>query len=265
MEKIINFRDLGGIALENGRFVKTGFFFRSSSLDKATKSDICELKSYNFKLIFDFRDKFEKGTDKVYKKVGVTYINRPFMIESARIIKLNKKRTPSSLVQFVDEDMCIAYRNIPFGNASYQDLFSKIKAGTVPVLFHCTVGKDRTGVASAILLKMLGASRQAIIDDYMKTKRVEPNLLAATRRRFWMLFFMRDYIMKRMMPIFLTKELFIEATLDAIENKYSSYEEYFYNEFGYTHDDIATLREKYTESNQASPLSTNNITEDLQL
>ncbi|MDR0697194.1 MAG: tyrosine-protein phosphatase, partial [Christensenellaceae bacterium] len=242
-----NIRDLGGIELENGSIVKSGYFYRSSSLDKATDHDIEILKSYHLKMIVDFREEFEKGSDKVYKKIGAKYVNVPFMIDSSRIMTLHKKRTLSSLVQFVDEDMCIAYRNIPFNNPGYKKMFDEIKQGSVPILFHCTVGKDRTGVAAAILLKMLGASRDAVIKDYIITKKVEDLLIADSRRRFWMLFFMRGYIMKRMMPIFLAKECFIEATLDTIEAKYPTYEAYFYDQFGYTDSDIATLREKYTE------------------
>jgi protein-tyrosine phosphatase len=247
MEKIINIRDLGGIKLENGNVVKSGYFFRSSSLEKATKSDIEKLKGYGLKLIVDFREKFEKGSDKVYKRLGVAYVNMPFMIDSARIMALHKNRNLSTLVQFVDEDMCIAYRNIPFNNPGYKKMFCEIKNGQTPILFHCTVGKDRTGVASAILLKMLGASRESVIEDYIITKKVEDQLIADSRRRFWMLFFMRNYIMKRMMPIFLAKESYIEAALDAIEAKYQTYEAYFLNEFEYTTEDISILREKYTE------------------
>ncbi|MDR2267577.1 MAG: tyrosine-protein phosphatase [Christensenellaceae bacterium] len=247
MDRIINIRDIGGVPLENGRCVKRGLFFRSSALDKATQSDIAELKSYNLKLIVDFREEFEKSSNKVYTKLGVEYVNVPFIIDSARIVTLHKKRTPSSLVQFVNEDMCIAYRNIPFSNPGYRTLFTAIKNNTVPVLYHCTVGKDRTGAATGILLKMLGASYEAILEDYMKTRAVEQQLKADARKKFWPLFFMRNYVMKRMEPLFLTEESFIKSTFDAIEAKYPSYDEYFECEFGLTKDDIASMRERYTE------------------
>ena len=58
---------------------------------------------------------------------------------------------------------------MPFGNPAYRALFGAIRAGQTPILFHCTAGKDRTGVAAALILKALGVSREDIVEDYLLT------------------------------------------------------------------------------------------------
>lgn len=247
MEKIFNFRDMGGIPLADGKRVKSGIFFRASALDDASKNDIAALNAYGIRLIYDFRDGFEKESGKVYKQLNATYVNVPFMIDSARITKMHKSPGLKTLVQLENEDMIVAYRNMPFANESYRTLFRHIQNGDTPLLFHCTAGKDRTGVASAILLLLLGASREAIIADYLLTKKAEKHIIDKMRYRLRFLPFLRKKIVTRMMPVFLAEESFITAALDEIAAKYPTTEAYFSEEFSFTAQDIARMRALYTE------------------
>lgn len=56
-----------------------------------------------------------------------------------------------------------------FGNKAYKELFRALEAGETPVLFHCSAGKDRTGVAAILILLALGASDKTIAEDFEKT------------------------------------------------------------------------------------------------
>ena len=61
------------------------------------------------------------------------------------------------------------YERMLFGNKAYKELFRALEAGETPVLFHCSAGKDRTGVAAILILLALGASDKTIAEDFEKT------------------------------------------------------------------------------------------------
>ena len=61
------------------------------------------------------------------------------------------------------------YERMLFGNKAYKELFRALEAGETPVLFHCSAGKDRTGVAAMLILLALGASDKTIAEDFEKT------------------------------------------------------------------------------------------------
>ena len=61
------------------------------------------------------------------------------------------------------------YRQMLFGNKAFKELFRALEAGETPILFHCSAGKDRTGVAAMLILLALGASDATICADYART------------------------------------------------------------------------------------------------
>ena len=63
----------------------------------------------------------------------------------------------------------LMYRQMLTGNKAFKELFRALEAGETPILFHCTAGKDRTGVAAMLILLALGASDETICADYART------------------------------------------------------------------------------------------------
>ncbi len=61
------------------------------------------------------------------------------------------------------------YERMLFGNKAFKELFRALEAGETPILFHCSAGKDRTGVAAMLILLALGASDETICADYERT------------------------------------------------------------------------------------------------
>jgi protein-tyrosine phosphatase len=75
------------------------------------------------------------------------------------------------------------YRQLPLiFRAAYAALFQQIMAGELPLLFHCAVGKDRTGVAAALVLSALGVEREQIVEDYVLTEQFFERTCAAVLR-----------------------------------------------------------------------------------
>ena len=61
------------------------------------------------------------------------------------------------------------YERMLFGNKAFKELFRALEAGETPILFHCSAGKDRTGVAAMLILLALGASDETICQDFVRT------------------------------------------------------------------------------------------------
>ena len=63
-------------------------------------------------------------------------------------------------------------------------MFEDIIAGNVPILFHCSAGKDRTGIAAILILLALGVDEETAIYDYMLTNEYRKDMLTALKRIF---------------------------------------------------------------------------------
>ena len=112
------------------------------------------------------------------------------------------------------------------------------------VLFHCTQGKDRTGIASALLLAALGADRETIVADFDATNRVyEKDVRKYSRRvKFWGGKEEEVGVVKAFLGC--NTENFIKA-LDRIDQEFGSLQAYLKGPIGLTDADIQTLRERY--------------------
>src|SRR5436309_1967722 len=76
--------------------------------------------------------------------------------------------SPEQAKQFV----VATYKKMPIAfSAQFRRMFSELLAGRAPLVFNCTAGKDRTGVAAALLLTALGVPRESVVQDYLLTNR----------------------------------------------------------------------------------------------
>ncbi len=249
MEKVYNFRDLGGIPASNGRVIKKGLFYRSAMLNDATPCDISFLSSLKLKLIFDYRDVDELDIIKTnpYAHIGAEHINCPTDMQNKKLYKL--KTAPTFLKAFhkvTFEDIKDTYRGIPFDNVGYKRMVSALRQGEVPFLQHCTAGKDRAGLGSAILLAILGAEYCEIEKDYMKSLEIKEHIEKKVGHFIPKIF--RSRLLKRYEPLFVVHESLLQTAFNAITDKYGSLEEYFLQEFGIDAAELARIREEYTES-----------------
>ncbi|WBX85795.1 tyrosine-protein phosphatase [Sphingosinicella microcystinivorans] len=166
-EGAYNLRDLGGIPGLGGRRVKAGHVFRSGSLAHFSPAAVQALLGIGVSLIVDLRSGPERS-----------HGPSPAPLEVIPHWRMASESlgNPRPLL-----DLCLAgtsgrdamrdiYRSMPIAQAeAYRALFHHIARGHTPLLFHCAAGKDRTGVASALLLALLGVGREAIVADYVES------------------------------------------------------------------------------------------------
>ena len=162
---IRNMRDLGGLRTADGRKIKPQMLIRSAHLAQAEERD-----TENISEVIDLRTPAERqeSPDRTY---GCEYTPLPVFEEiNAGISHEEKAR-----------ERAIPNMEILYGMLidRYPDAFRKILLRIMrhdyskgAILWHCTEGKDRCGITTALVLEMLGVDRETIMEDYLKTNLV---------------------------------------------------------------------------------------------
>lgn len=167
-----NFRDLGGYGTVDGQHIKWGLLFRSGSMHGLTDGDYTYLEQRGIRVVCDFRDTRERAAEPVnWPGSGAPRVlSDDYRLDMAGFMPAGDAKNwtpeqargamtasyPRLLVQFHDQ---------------YRRMFAELLAGHAPLAFNCSAGKDRTGVAAALLLTALGVPRPTVIDDYLLTNR----------------------------------------------------------------------------------------------
>ncbi|OUO86555.1 protein tyrosine phosphatase [Gordonibacter sp. An230] len=183
LEGLPNTRDLGGIPASDGRIVAPGRLIRSGSLDRATERDLRTLlDDCRVRTVIDLRTEEERRErpDPEGAMTGVRFVSDPVLntatlgitreggfLGAFRALRALKK-DPAGVMEGVYERLVLD-EGSQRGYARFFDdvLAAGSKEGAV--LWHCTVGKDRAGLATALLLHALGVSRDAVMADYLAT------------------------------------------------------------------------------------------------
>lgn len=255
-----NARDLGDIKTEFG-VIKSGKLIRSGELSRLTDNDVAILKSVPLARVLDLRTATEKqlSPDFPFENVsfedvsiirattfGITY-ERSSGAEIAEMLKAGFARMQQRN-ETHSEHMEILYRNFvndEHCRKGYGDFLTKL---ATPVngatLWHCTMGKDRVGTCTALLLHCLGADRNQIFEDYLLT-----NDLTAQNRLA---------ILEKIRPHVSTESLaavekmlcvnasFLENFYKEIEQNYQSVDG-FLAACGVTNETVCRLREIYLD------------------
>ena len=261
---ILNKRDLGGYVAQDGRKVRSGMLLRSAHLADATDADITYLKSLPVTLVVDFRTEVDLKGKPNRDIPGARYVNLPVDAsgnaaatateEEKKKVTGRKKFEVKKIIMFAafnDKAKVIAREMYPtlLFDPECQQQFARFLRLVVDtengtILYHCTQGKDRTGIASALLLAALGADRDTIVADFDATnKTYEKDVRKYSRRvRFWGGKEEEIAVVKAFLGC--NTDNFIKA-LDAVDSKYGSMEAYLKGPMGLTDDDILILRDRY--------------------
>jgi protein-tyrosine phosphatase len=163
-----NFRDLGGYPTGDGRTTRWRHIFRSNHLGQLTAADVEIVRALGVKSAFDFRGQ-EERTAGVCVVDEITVHSLP--IEPTVVASLRAELARGTLTAPVAlEIMRESYRNYVRHNThSFRMLFGHLLEDRAPLVIHCTAGKDRTGLAAALILRALGVGDEVIATDYLLT------------------------------------------------------------------------------------------------
>ena len=164
-EGCFNFRDIGGYLNQDGMRVKKGLYFRTGRQDRMTQKDLAKLSDLKISTQIDLRkpdEVLDQGKGPL-EAMGANYINIAVIPEGGS----------DQLSKLVGDTGISGKRYLGylgFGPTSWLRLFGILSnLENLPVVLHCTAGKDRTGVSTAFLLSVLGVNRDLIETDYLLT------------------------------------------------------------------------------------------------
>jgi len=263
-KSIVNARDLGGYTMQDGRILRDRALLRSAHLAEATDEDLNWLSDIPVTKVIDFRKSEEKKG--MYDKAvpGARYVALPADASGNALAKASekdkKKYTKGKkfnikrvilLAAFNEQAQAVARQMYPtlLFNPECQEAFAQffrlvLETENGAVLYHCTQGKDRTGIASALLLAALGADRETIVADFDGTNIVYEKDVKKFTRIVKFLGGKEEEVATVKAFMGCSTENFIKA-LDTLEQQYGSMEAYLKGPIGLTDEDIQTLRERY--------------------
>jgi protein-tyrosine phosphatase len=159
LEGAVNFRDLGGYAAENGRRTRWRVLFRADGLGELTEGDLSVMRSLGIRTVIDLRSatELERGRFDVDAH-PVAFHHFPFIEVLPDAEEFDRR--PGLLGSQYQEILRDAGPQI----IAVLEILSRPDA--LPAVFHCTAGKDRTGVLSALVLSLLGVDEPTVVADY---------------------------------------------------------------------------------------------------
>lgn len=256
----VNFRGLGGYRAEGGRVIKKGVFFRGGELEslRRDKEDWETLKGLGIRTILDLRSEGEAAASPDPVPEGTDYIRLCAMHFpdgsdldfSPRGMQETRRRMEDIMASAplggeLKKGLTLFYTLMPFANPAFRELFRILEEGRVPVLFHCTAGKDRTGVAAMLIMLCLGCSREDAVYDYMLTNECRREIIEeAVRTGKSREPGVSEDLIREMYGVSRSNA---EYTLDAILERYGSFETYFEKEFGLDYGRRKALMDAWLE------------------
>jgi protein-tyrosine phosphatase len=242
-----NVRDLGGYATADGRRVRWGRVYRGGALYAATSSDIAVLIGRGLRVICDFRS----GPERV--SAPNTWVAghgiETWGLADEELVGDSRHLLEGALssVEHTRALMARTYEQIPFDQApSYAATFGRIARGNVPLLFHCSAGKDRSGVAAALLLTALGVQRDDIFADYLLSRhvrqRIEEVFVADPRHEKAVRNSVRAWA-----PLMESDPRYLNAMFSAVEARRGSVRAYFETDLGIDPAGLEALRRQMLE------------------
>lgn len=234
MEAINNFRDFGGYSTQNGTRLKKGLLFRSGDLSRATDADLDCLSSLGIKTVCDLRSEGERQRqpDRVPEARPFTFFNipmRPIVDYHARSLRrlfslmFGRERRTDYIAESYKAYREYATSYLP----QLKALFQRIShPENLPVLIHCSAGKDRTGVVSSLIQLVLGVSVETVMDDYLKTNGLLDVYTEEIFRRLSKLAYFGVPWKKMYAPLFDARSEYLDAAFAQIREEFGAIDEW---------------------------------------
>jgi protein-tyrosine phosphatase len=175
-----NARDLGGLPLKGGGSTRQGVLWRSDALSGLTQEGLAVLGASPVGTIVDLRTDGERASapdrlpERVVRQVELPLLQGAVPVPGPSPSAVDPARIRDALAAMPDQTTL--YRQMLEGSAQTFASIARLLAspedpGRPALLVHCTAGKDRTGVAAALLLDVAGVRRDAIVADYATSAR----------------------------------------------------------------------------------------------
>ncbi|MFF0818243.1 tyrosine-protein phosphatase [Rhodococcus sp. NPDC003318] len=248
LSSVNNFRDLagpdGGYVTSDGHRVRAGVVYRANALTPSD-ADATTLDSLDIAAVYDLRTAAEigKAPDRVPAGARYTNVDITGAASNGAVASTVDLSTPQSAAavlvganrQFVSN---------PAMRAEFATLLGDIASTDGPQIIHCTAGKDRTGWASAVLLKIAGVDDATVMSNYLLTNEYSKESIEATATKTAAA--QGEQAGEAMRVLMGVSPEFLQAGLDEVTTSFGTFDNYLTNGLGLSAETIATLKAKLT-------------------
>ncbi|HEU4430595.1 MAG TPA: tyrosine-protein phosphatase [Myxococcota bacterium] len=237
-----NFRDLGGYPTHDGRRVRWGQVFRADSLAELSEGDIGYLERLGLARVIDLRGDGEisERPNRLAGRSGFAYLQLPIGESDLAPAEWARKFEAGEFGEIDASWLVRGYqRTLDERAQRVGGVLRELAAHPSPAVFHCTAGKDRTGVVAALLLLALGVPREVVIGDYSLTALYTGNRIPAADQ--W--FAERGIEPERAAHVLSSRREAMEVTLAHLDAAHGGPERFVREKACVTERELAALRE----------------------
>ena len=246
-----NFRDLGGYTTADGQMVRWGRLFRSGYMKYLTDNDYDYLSSLGIKVVCDLRSTQERATEPTNWRAepAARYVSWDYDTMSSGMESLFTEGVPTP--ERTRDFMLATYGGIVYDQKDrYARIFDELANGEIPLAFNCSAGKDRAGMAAALILTALDVDRSQIVADYA---------LSETYVDYMAVFagpeveedspyaFLAELPPEVLMPMLRSDPAYLETAFSMIERDHGSVMSFIQNELNVTDEELAKIRAQLLE------------------
>lgn len=239
-QTVANLRDIGGYRTADGHTVRSGLLLRGASLAGVDDTELAKLAALPLRLVCDLRTPLEISAAPDRLPASARYWHLPMLqinnrwLEAARMVLVP---------HYLDGMLRQIYIDMIDGQTEHLGQLYRawMQPANLPALVHCSAGKDRTGVAVALLLRVLGVPEAAVLADYSQSNRAYDyiqNLSTDVIVSLQRLGLRRSDIV----ALLLANPINLAAALHHTDETYGSVEGYFRTALGFSEAELTTLR-----------------------
>jgi len=245
-----NFRDAGGHLTASGGRTRMGMLYRSDALNALRKSDLAAMTRLNIRQVVDLRtvgeqearpDRLPRGVEYHFFPITLAWQD-PFEVQKKLVsgdvapgeFEADLSRSYDEVVSRYITDFCSIFRLL-------------LQPGASSTLIHCTGGKDRTGMAVALIQSALGVPREAIYQGYLYSHPRRDRTLWGLMALIWVASRLRTPP-ARVRPLLEARRPYLQSFFDSIDRQYGSVPAYLYQGLGLTPAELGLLNEKMVEA-----------------
>lgn len=248
-----NLRELGGLPTTDGRHVRRGLLFRGSALTELDDVERVRLDELGLRFVLDLRAKGEAAGNPERVPEGAEYLRLGGMryedgsevdFSPEGIERFQREAGLDGPFKLADDFFSRLYISMLFDNPATHALWERFEQHVAPLFFHCTAGKDRTGMSAVVLELALGVTREAMLEDFMITNQYREFVI---ERAVASLSDGSPAAEEHVRKAYGVQIENVQSALAAVDERFPSPEAYVQAEYGVSPDELAALRDFYLE------------------
>lgn len=251
---LVNFRQLGGYPAADGKFVRSGVFYRGAVLYDLTPEQVGLVDALGLKAVLDLRSGGEVAQRPEQMPQGARYHHHSGIASmeqqggeanlDMKSLVMGAAQTPEALEQLTGY-LQRSYKEMALHPAAFATAMQLLlEQNGTPLFFHCTAGKDRTGMCAACILLVLGASRETIMQDYMRSNPHRQQEVAQVMQQ--VSGYTQDAALLAAVEGMLTvKPAYLNQVFDVIDTHYGSDAAFIEKALGLSQQNVVELRRRY--------------------